>query len=64
MIRLVPSPAAAVTIVLVVVGIVLLAVGQETAAVAVFGLGVVFAVALAFYAVGRSEDIDRERGKT
>jgi uncharacterized membrane protein YccC len=49
---------------LVVAGIVLAAVGDGTVDVvgfAVGGLGLVLACGLAFYAVGRSEDLERER---
>jgi hypothetical protein len=62
----VPRPWIGATIVLIVVGIVLLATTDGTAEVigfACLGLGVVVATALAFYAVGRSEDVARERGE-
>ena len=62
---LVPRPWIAATVVLIVVGIVLLATTDGTAEVigfACLGLGAVVATALAFYAVGRSEDEARRRG--
>ena len=46
---------------LVAAGIGLLLLGEDVAALAVGGLGAVILVALAFYAVGRSEDVGRER---
>ena len=63
---LVPTPWIVATALLVVVGIVLLAASgaDGTAGVIGFaslGLGAVVGTALAFYAVGRSEDIARER---
>ena len=63
---LVPRPWIAATVVLIVVGIVLLATADGTVEVigfACLGLGAVIATALAFYAVGRSEDVARERGE-
>jgi membrane-bound ClpP family serine protease len=59
--RLVPRPWAAVAVGLLVAGIVLLVLGADVAAFFVGGLGAVLVVALAFYAVGRSEDVERER---
>jgi hypothetical protein len=59
--RLVPRPWAAVAAGLVVAGVVLLVIGADVAALFVGGLGAVLLVALAFYAVGRSEDVERER---
>jgi FtsH-binding integral membrane protein len=61
MLRLVPRPYAAAALGLIVAGLVLLAFGEELGALAVTGLGCVLMVGLAFYAVGRSEDLDRER---
>ena len=63
MLAQVPRHYAALAIGLIVAGIVLLALGEEVGALAVGGVGAVIAVALAFYAVGRSEDVDRERGR-
>ena len=59
MLRLVPRVPAAAAAALIVVGIVLAGLGQGIAAMAVGGLGAVIAVSLAFYAVGRSEDLER-----
>jgi uncharacterized membrane protein YccC len=66
MLALVNKPAAAAAIVMIVAGGVLSAVGDppDAAGLAGFlllGLGGILAVALAFYAVGRSEDLERER---
>jgi hypothetical protein len=63
---LVPLPWVLATAALIVVGIVLLAAtGADgdlgVVGFALLGLGAVIGTALAFYAVGRSEDIDRER---
>jgi len=58
--RLVPRPLAAIALGLVVAGVVLLALGEDVAALAVGGLGAVLAAGAVFYAVGRSEDLDRE----
>jgi hypothetical protein len=58
---LVPRPWAVAAAGLLVAGIVLLILGADVAALFVGGLGAVLAVALAFYAVGRSEDVERER---
>jgi uncharacterized membrane protein YccC len=59
--HLVPRPWAAVAAGLLVAGVILLVLGEEVAALFVGGLGALLAVALAFYAVGRSEDVERER---
>ena len=59
----VPRHYAALAIGLIVAGIILLALGEEVGALAIGGLGAVLAVTLAFYAVGRSEDVDRERDR-
>jgi drug/metabolite transporter (DMT)-like permease len=66
MLKLVPRPWLVATLVLIVVGIVLLATTDGTAEVigfACLGLGAVLGTALAFYAVGRSEDVARDRGE-
>ena len=60
MLRLVPRPLAAVAIGLMIAGAVLLALGEEVGALGVGGVGAILAVGAAFYAVGRSEDLDRE----
>jgi hypothetical protein len=57
---LVPRPYLALAAGLVVAGAVLLAAGVELGGFVVLGLGALAAVALAFYAVGRSEDRERE----
>jgi uncharacterized membrane protein YccC len=62
--RLVPRWAAILAAALVLAGIVLGGVGDGAVDVAGFaagGLGLVVGIAVAFYAVGRSEDLDRER---
>ena len=62
---LVPRSWIAAAVVTVVAGIALLAATDgtlEIAGFALLGLGLVAATALAFYAVGRSEDVARERG--
>ena len=66
MLELVPRPPAVASVAAVVAGIVLLAIGEDFSATEVagfilLGLGGIGLVALAFYAVGRSEDLDRER---
>ena len=45
----------------VIVGVVLLAAGLTIPGFVLIGLGAVGATSLAFYAVGRSEDADREQ---
>jgi hypothetical protein len=62
---LVPRSWVIATVTVFVAGAVLLAISGADGTVgiigfALFGLGAVVATALAFYAVGRSEDIDRE----
>jgi drug/metabolite transporter (DMT)-like permease len=62
---LVPTPWVVATALLIVAGIVLLVAsgGDDTAGVVGFGLlglGAILGTALAFYAVGRSEDVERE----
>jgi hypothetical protein len=64
MLRLVPRPLVTVGIGLVVAGFVLLAAGAEVGALAVGGLGAVLLAGAVFYAVGRSEDVERERGES
>lgn len=62
--ELVPRPWLIAGVVLVIAGIVLGAVADGTAdaiAFAIGGGGVILLVGLAFYAVGRSEDRDREQ---
>jgi membrane-bound ClpP family serine protease len=61
MLKLVPRGWAAVATALILASIVLLALEQNLGAFATFGLGMVLLVGLAFFAVGRSEDIDREK---
>jgi hypothetical protein len=62
--RLVPPGLAAVAVGLLISGGVLLAMGAEAAAFFVGGVGGILAAGAAFYAVGRSEDRDRARGKS
>jgi hypothetical protein len=59
--RLVPRPWLSIAAGLIAAGIGLGLLGEDVAALAVGGLGAVVLVALAFYAVGRSEDLERER---
>ena len=61
MLALVPKPWLSIALGLVAAGIGLLLLGEDVAALAVGGLGAIILVALAFYAVGRSEDVERER---
>jgi hypothetical protein len=58
---LVPKPWLSIAAGLIAAGIGLGLLGEEVAALAVGGLGAILLVALAFYAVGRSEDVERER---
>jgi hypothetical protein len=58
---LVPRAPLAVAVVLLVAGVVLLALDATVPGFVALGLGAIGAVSLFFYAVGRSEDIDRER---
>lgn len=63
---LVPRPWVTAAVAAILVGIVLLVVADGTLEVIGFGLlglGAVVGTALAFYAVGRSEDVARERGE-
>ena len=63
---LVPRPWVIATVVAMLAGIVLLVVADGTLEIvgfAVLGLGAVVGTALAFYAVGRSEDVARARGE-
>ena len=67
MTRLVPRPWLAAGVVLLVAGIVISAVADGKGDVVGFGVGgagLILLVGLAFYAVGRSEDIDREQRPT
>ncbi|HEX2088273.1 MAG TPA: hypothetical protein VHF89_21485 [Solirubrobacteraceae bacterium] len=62
--ELVPRPWLIAGVVLLVAGVVVAAIGDGKVDVVGFGLGgagVVLLVGLAFYAVGRSEDVDREQ---
>ena len=61
MIAFVPRAPLAVSVALLVAGVVLLAVGATVPGFVALALGGVAAISLAFYAVGRSEDVDRER---
>ena len=61
MLRLIPRPLAAVAAGLLLAGIVLAVLGEDVGAMGVGGLGAVLAVGAVFYAVGRSEDLERER---
>ena len=64
MTRLVPRPWLVAGLVLLVAGIVIASVGDGKADAIGFGIGgagAILLVGLAFYAVGRSEDRDRER---
>ena len=61
MLALVPKPWLSIALGLIALGIGLGLMGEDVAALAVGGLGAVILVALAFYAVGRSEDVERER---
>jgi hypothetical protein len=57
----VPRAPLAVSVVLLVAGVVLVAVDATVPGFVALALGAVAVVSLAFYAVGRSEDADRER---
>jgi hypothetical protein len=61
MLSLVPRPWLSIAAGLIAAGVGLGLLGEDVAALAVGGLGAILAVALAFYAVGRSEDLERER---
>ena len=64
MLRLVPLPWLVAGLVLLVTGIVISVVGDGKADAIGFGIGgagAILLVGIAFYAVGRSEDIDREQ---
>ena len=64
MARLVPRPWLVAGVVLLVAGVVIAAVGDGKTDVVGFGVGgagAILLVGLAFYAVGRSEDLDREQ---
>jgi membrane-bound ClpP family serine protease len=58
---LIPRPYVAAGVGLLVAGAVLLALGAEVASLFVGGLGAIVLVGVAFYVVGRSEDVERER---
>lgn len=65
--RLIPRPWLILGIVLLVTGIVVSAVGDGKTDAIGFGIGgagAILLVGLAFYAVGRSEDLDREQRPT
>ena len=62
MLQYVPRVPAAVAVVLVLAGVAFGLAGEPAAALIAGGLGGIFAAGVAFYAVGRSEDVDRERG--
>jgi hypothetical protein len=61
MLALVPKPWLSIALGLIAGGIGLGLLDAGVAALAVGGLGAIILVALAFYAVGRSEDVERER---
>ena len=58
-----PRRYAVIALGLMVAGVVLFVLEERVAAMAIGGLGAVIAAAIAFYAIGRSEDLDRERGR-
>lgn len=60
--RLVPAPLLLTAAALLVAGGVLLAIGAEIGALFVGGVGAILLAGAVFYAVGRSEDLERERG--
>ena len=62
MLALVPRSLAVPAVLLIVVAIVFGVLGEELVALIAGGLGGILAVSAVFYAVGRSEDVDRERG--
>ena len=66
MLDLVPRPAAIASVVAIVAGVVLIAIGEDFSTVEVvgiilLGLGAIALMAIAFWVVGRSEDLDREQ---
>jgi hypothetical protein len=66
MLGLVPRPALIASVVATVAGIALIWIGDDFSALEIvgfvlLGLGAIALMALAFYAVGRSEDLDREQ---
>ena len=61
MLKHVPHGWAAVGTALILASIVLLALEQNVGAFATLGLGAIILVALAFFAVGRSEDLHRAK---
>ena len=60
MFQLIPRPPLVFAIGLLVAGAILIALEKDVAAFFVAGLGAILLVALLFYAVGRSEDVERE----
>lgn len=68
MLQLIPRPALGVALALFVAGLILFPLTDtptgDTIAFALLGLGGILLCALAFYVVGRSEDVERERSKT
>ena len=63
---LIPRPATIASVVAIVAGIVLISIGDDFSAVEVagiilLGLGGIALMAIAFYVVGRSEDVEREK---
>ncbi len=58
--QLIPRPPLVVSIGLLVAGVVLILLEKDVAAFFVGGLGVILLMGLLFYAVGRSEDVERE----
>ena len=61
MLRLVPTPWWILAVALLLAGLLLGVFGSALGALIVGGLGAIMLVALVFYAVGRSEDLERER---
>ena len=61
MLRLVPTPWWILAIALLLAGLLLGVFGLALGALIVGGLGAIALVSLVFYAVGRSEDLERER---
>jgi hypothetical protein len=65
MLKLIPRPAAAVALACFLAGVILFPLTEsatgDTIAFVLLGLGSILLSALAFYVVGRSEDVERER---